>query len=306
MTFELTVLGSSSASPAYQRNPTSQLLNLHERFYLIDCGEGTQVQLMKYKLRFHRINHIFISHLHGDHYLGLMGLLSTLHLQGRTNELHLFCHKELEEIIELQLKVSETVLRFPLTYHFHKTEDGIVFQDDDISVETITLNHRIPCKGFVFREKAKLRNIAKEKIRNYKIPVSAFRALKNGKDFVDENGLVIKNEELTSEPKVPRSYAYCSDTMYDERILDKIKGVDLLYHESTFMHDMLERANETFHTTSLQAAQMAEKSNCKTLLIGHFSARYRDLNPLLEEAKAVFENSFLAIEGQKFTVEISG
>lgn len=303
MVFELTILGSSSATPAYQRNPAAQVLNIHERLFLIDCGEATQIQLTKFKVKFHRINHVFISHLHGDHYLGLMGLLSTLHLTGRTNELFLYCHQELKEVIDLELKISETQLRFPIRYHFFQEEDETIFEDDAICIKTIQLNHRIPCKGFIFLEKSGLRNLLRDKIVEYSIPVSAIPDIKKGNDFVTESGEKIKNNLLTSEPRIPRSYAYCSDTKYSKNIIPKIAGMDLLYHEATFLHDLLARAEETFHTTSLQAGQIAKEAKAVKLIIGHFSARYKDLNPLLEEARSVFSNAFLALEGEKYPVD---
>ncbi len=302
MKFEVTILGSSSASPAFNRNPTSQLLNYNERYYLIDCGEATQIQLNRYKLKSHRISHIFISHLHGDHYLGLMGLLSTLHLQGRVADLYLYCPAQLKEIIDLELKVSQSELRFKIVYRLYSENEEILLEDDQMLVSTILMNHRIPCRGFLFAEKKGRRSIDKERIAELDIPYTAFADLKSGKDYVMEDGSVLKNSELTIAPRAPRSFAYCSDTCYDENIIEKVRGVDLLYHESTFMHDLLPRAQETFHTTSLQAGQIAKKAEVKALLLGHFSARYKDLTPLLEEARTVFENTELGVEGKKFTI----
>ena len=303
MTFALTVLGSSSATPIYDRHPTSQLLNVREKLFLIDCGEGTQSQLMRYRIKFKRIKHIFISHLHGDHYLGLMGLLSTMHLQGRTTELHLYGQEDLMDIIEMQLRFSNTVLNYNLI--FHPTRYYIannIYEDEDIVVRTIILNHRIPCTGFLFKEKQKPRKLRINKIQHYNIPFKFYKDIKNGQDYSLPNGDVIKNDELTLPPRKPRSYAYCSDTIYDESIVENIKNVDLLYHEATFLHELAERAKATYHTTSLQAAQIAEKAGAKKLLIGHFSARYKDLSPLLEEAKTVFSNTELALEGKTFEV----
>jgi ribonuclease Z len=303
MNFEVTILGSSSATPIFQRHPTAQVLVIRERFFLIDCGEGTQSQLLKYKIRLSKIGHIFISHLHGDHYLGLVGLLSTMHLQGRTTELHLYGQPDLMDIIEMQLRLSQTRLRYQLVFHpVRQFAATIIFEDDDILVKTIILNHRIPCVGFVFREKPKPRKLIINKLQQYNIPFSYYGLLKEGQDFESENGKIIANSELTVSSQPPRSYAFCSDTIYDESIIDDIKGVDLLYHESTFLHDMLERAQTTFHTTSLQAATIAKKARVGKLLLGHFSARYKDLYPLLAEARSVFSNSELALEGSKFSV----
>ncbi len=304
MTFEITILGSSSATPIYQRHPTAQVLNIHERFFLVDCGEGTLIQMNRFRIKFHRINHIFISHLHGDHYLGLMGLLSTMHLQGRTIPLHLYAPNDLQQIIDIQLRYSQTVLRYELIFHpVNSSSSELIFEDDDVEVSTIILNHRIPCTGFLFCEKQRHRKLIKEKLLEMNIPVSVYQDLKNGKDYVDEKGKRFLNAELTNDPRLPRSYAFCSDTLYNELIIPQIKEIDLLYHEATFMNDKLERAAETFHTTAAQAATIAGKANVKRLIIGHFSARYKDLYPLLEEAKAVFENTTLALEGDRFVIE---
>jgi len=304
MTFEITILGSSSATPIYQRHPTAQVINIHERFFLVDCGEGTLIQMNRFRIKFHRINHIFISHLHGDHYLGLMGLISTMHLQGRTTPLHLYAPKDLKEIIDIQLLYSQTDLRYELEFHpVDPASTNSIYQDDDIEIRTIPLNHRIACTGFLFREKQKQRKLLKEKLQEYHVPVSAYPGIKNGNDYTDENGKVIPNKILTSDPRVPRSYAFCSDTLYNEKIIPQVRGIDLLYHEATFMDDMTERASQTFHTTAAQAGAIATKAEVKRLLVGHFSARYKNLYPLLEEAKAVFANTSLAQEGDRFTIE---
>ncbi|MDP1747515.1 MAG: ribonuclease Z [Bacteroidota bacterium] len=302
--FELTILGCSSATPTSTRNPTAQLLNIAERFFLIDCGEATQIQLRKFKLKFQRINHIFISHLHGDHYLGLIGLLSSMHLLGRTVDLQLYCPPELEEIIEVQFKHSQTYLRYKIVYHHHKyIANDLIFEDNKVEVRTILLNHRIPCCGFLFTEKPLLANISKEIIQKYHIPVEQILAIKGGADFITTEGELIPNCNLVSNKIKPRSYAYCSDTCYDERIIEIIKGVDLLYHEATFLNEMLPRAKETFHSTALQAATIAQKAEVHQLMIGHYSARYRDLQPLLDEAQTVFSNTILSIEGKSTVVE---
>lgn len=303
MKFELTILGSSSATPTSNRHPTSQILNIRDRFYLLDCGEGTQMQLIRYRIKYHRISHIFISHLHGDHYFGLMGLLSTMHLQGRTNELHIYGHPELMDIIELQLRLSQTVLRYNLIFHPFKHFTGaVIHEDDNILVRSVVLNHRIPCNGFIFVEKKMQRKIIMDKIMEHQVPVSALPNIKLGNDYVGENGRLIPNDELTNPSASPRSYAFISDTKYDEYLVDDIKGVDLLYHEATFMHDLQDRASATFHSTGLQAGMLARKAGVGKLVIGHFSARYRDLNPLLDEARTEFANTELAIEGNVFEI----
>jgi ribonuclease Z len=303
MPFELTILGSSSATPTYNRHPTAQVLNIRERFFLIDCGEGTQSQLVRYKIKYNRISHVFISHLHGDHYLGLMGLLSTMHLQGRNNELHLYGQQELMDIIELQLRLSQTVLRYNLIFHPVKSYSGtILLEDEDLTVTSISLNHRIPCTGFLFREKPKPRKLLINKMKQYNIPFKYYAGIKNGENYEDDFGKIIPNNELTMSAGRPRSYAFCSDTIYQEHLADEVKEVDLLYHESTFLHDLVDRAKATFHSTSIEAAMIASKANVDRLLIGHFSARYKDLTPLLDEARSVFRKTELALEGRKFVV----
>lgn len=303
MRFEVTILGSSSATPIYNRNPTSQVLNINERLYLVDCGEGTQQQMLRFDIRGSRIDHIFISHLHGDHYLGLIGFLSSLHLNGRKKPLRLFGPPHLMEIIELQFKYSETVLQYEI--FFYPTDPKspkLILENEDVTVETIPLDHRIDCTGFLFREKKRLRKLVKEEIERIGVPVEYFTALKKGKDYTDNQGKVYPNDMLTIDSAEPRAYAYCSDTKYNESYFEQIKNADLLYHEATFMHNMLDRANETHHTTALQAAEIAIKVNAKKLLIGHFSARYKTLDELLAEAQNVFSETALAIEGRTFLV----
>lgn len=295
--FELTILGCSSATPTSTRNPTAQLLNIAERFFLIDCGEATQIQLRKFKLKFQRINHIFISHLHGDHYLGLIGLLSSMHLMGRTIEMHIYCPAELQEIIEIQFKHSQTFLNYKIVYHPHQYIQGeLIFEDDRVEVRTVVLNHRIPCSGFVFSEKQVPPSVTKETIEKYDLSIEEIIAIKGGADFTYE-GQTIENSKLVKRYK-PRKYAYASDTCYDERIIPYIQGADLLYHEATFLHDLLPRAKETFHTTALQAGLIAQKAQVGKLMLGHFSARYKDLQPLLEEAQSNFINTVIASEGE--------
>ncbi len=303
MRFEVTILGSSSATPIFNRNPSAQLLNINERYFLIDCGEGTQQQLIRNGLKAQRIEHIFISHLHGDHYLGLVGLLSSLHLNGRTRPIYIYAPKELREILEIQFRYSETELRYPIVFRNTQVErPEQIFENPDILVESFVLEHRIPCTGFRFTQKKRLRKIIKEKVEELNIPVNLIPAIKRGAGFTAPNGRVYSSEELTTEPDVPKSYAYCSDTICNWAYIDHIKDVDTLYHEATFTHDMLERAKDTYHTTALQAGEIAVRANVKQLLLGHFSARYRELEPLLAESQSVFPNSKLAIEGHTFTI----
>ncbi|HEY1038075.1 MAG TPA: ribonuclease Z [Bacteroidia bacterium] len=301
--FEVTILGTGSASPTTKRNPTAQLLNASERFFLIDCGEGTQVQLRKYKLSMHRIDHIFISHLHGDHYLGLLGLLQSLHLLGRKNPINLYCFPELKEIIELQNKYSQTVLNYEIRYVFTDPKTPqLVFEDNKIEIRTFPLQHRIPCCGFLFREKVTAYRILKEALDKYKVSTAEINKLRQGINAINEEGEEIDFKLLTREPDPVRSYAFCSDTAFDEGIIEYIKGADLLYHESTFLKDMRDRARATFHSTAEDAAIIAKKAEVKALLLGHFSARYDDASPFLAEAKPIFGNTFLSNEGEKFQI----
>ena len=304
MKFELTILGCGSAAPTTRFNPSAQVLNVNDHLFLIDCGEGTQMQMRKYKIHFQKIDHIFISHLHGDHVFGLMGYLATQHLLGRTKELFLYAPEAIEQVIQTQLKASETYLRFslkivPLT----GKESEIILDNKIVTVCTIPLKHRIYCNGFLFKEKERPRNIIKEKIEEFNIPVHKINAIKNGEDFTAENGMVIPNHLLTKAPSPPRSYAYCSDTAYSEKIVEIIGNVNLLYHESTFIEADAARAKETLHSTAKQAAEIAKKSDAHKLLLGHFSARYRDFDLFLDEAKTVFENTALCFDGATFEVD---
>ncbi len=303
MIFKVTILGSNSAIPTIKRNPTSQLVNHNERLYLIDCAEGTQIQLRKYRIRIQRIAHIFISHLHGDHFFGLIGLISSMHLLGRKKELHVYGPPQLEKIINIQLEASQTELVFPM--YFHPLDQEIsqkIFENERLEVHTIPLNHRIPTTGFLFKEKISKRKLKKEVINELDIPVDQFVKIKEGADFKDSNGKVYKNEMLTDDPPAPRSYAYCSDTSYHEPIIPIIANVDLLYHETTFMQDKADAAAEKFHATTTEAATIAKKANVKKLIIGHFSTRYDDPNLLLKETREVFSNTELASEGKSFLV----
>lgn len=298
MTFRVQILGSNSAIPTPERNPSAQLLNFNENFFLIDCAEGTQLQLRKFRAKFQRINHIFISHLHGDHYLGLLGLIFTYHLLDRRKELHIYSNPELFDIIDATLRVGNTTLGYPLITHPLETGvSEIIFDSGKLEVQTVPLNHRIPTWGFIFREKNVPLKIRKDMLDRYKIPFHEISLIKNGLDYVMENGDVINNEDLTFPSHKPGSYAYISDTIYDESVIPFIFNVDVLYHETTFLNDMAVQAHEKFHTTAPEAALIAKKAKAGKLLMGHFSARYDDLTLFLEEARAVFENSHLTADG---------
>jgi len=304
MPFELTILGSNSAVPTNQRKPTAQLLNVAGRFFLIDCGEGTQLQLRKYKIKMQNIQHIFISHMHGDHYFGLIGYISTMHLLGREKELHVYGPAELKEIIYLQLSASKTELCYPLFFHeFGFDSPELLMENNDITVHTIPLLHSLPCCGFIFREKSTSRRMRKEKIIEYDIPLDKVLDIKKGADYITKDGQLIPHLELTRPAQIPRSFAYCSDTSYYKNIISQIKGVDILYHEATFMNDLQERAKQTMHSTTIDAATIAQKANVKCLIVGHYSQRYYDLTPLLEEVQTLFPDTLLAIEGQTHKVE---
>jgi ribonuclease Z len=304
MSLKLTILGCGSATPTIDRNPTAQVLQVLERFFLIDCGEGTQLQLRKNKIRPRHFDHIFISHLHGDHYLGLFGLLSSLHLYNRNKPMHVFCPSQLKEIIELQLKASDTRLTYELIFHELAGKDvRLLLETNEATVYSFPMNHRIPCWGFKFVEKQRPRSIKREKISEYNIPFVKIDDIRNGADFTTEKGKIISNEELTFPARETRTYAYCSDTIYDESIIPFIKGVDLLYHESTFAHELIEKATNRYHSTALQAATIATKAEVKKLIIGHYSSRYGDITHLLNEARAVFKNTIAASDN--LVIEIS-
>ncbi|UXP33959.1 ribonuclease Z [Reichenbachiella agarivorans] len=304
MPFSVIILGSNASVPAHNRNQTSQLLTMMQIPFLIDCGEGTQLQLKKNKVKAQKIDHIFISHLHGDHYYGLIGLISSLHLYGRKKDLNIYGPPGLKEIISINLKHSQTHLNYQINLtEWEYGRHQLLFENQNLTVHSFPLNHRIPCSGFVFRERPKKRRIDKRRL-TFDLPPSKIIQLKNGEDIFDERTKIsYQNDELTLPPAESRSYAFCSDTKYDENILPYIKNVDILYHEATFMEDMKERAAQTFHSTTLDAATIALKAEVKRLLIGHFSTRYKELLPMLAESKSIFENTELALEGHEYKEE---
>lgn len=299
--FGVTILGNNSAVPAYDRHPTAQIVTLHEELFLIDCGEGTQMQMTKYKIRRSKINHIFISHLHGDHYFGLIGLITSMGLLGRENDLHIYAPSTLKEIIDLQFKVADTKLPFAL--HFHPLEkEGLIVEGKRFTVECFSTQHRIECWGFIIREKKHVRKIDKEKALQFNIPAVYYSHLKNGADYETKDGEIIKNEWVTLPNAKPRSYAFCADTIYDEQLAAIIQNATLVYHETTFLKDMNDRATARFHSTTHQAANIAIKANAQKLLIGHFSSKYENLDQFLSEAQEIFPNTDLAIEGVTFRI----
>lgn len=303
MQFDLTILGSNGAIPAYDRHPSSQIINYNGNHFLIDCGEGTQFRMNKFGIKRGKLDNIFISHLHGDHYFGLIGLLTSFNLNWRETPLHIHGPAGLEEIMNVHFKHSQTQLKFQIHYHhLSSDEPRLIYEDESLQVETIILKHRLPTTGFLFKEKKGLRKILPEKIQEYNIPHHLITDIKKGADFTDEKGHLIPNAELTADPHQPRRYAYCSDTVYTESYIEQLKGVDLLYHEATFIDEHTARAAETFHTTSKQAATIAKLARAKKLVIGHFSARYENLEPLLSQAKEVFPETYLAHEGTVFQI----
>ena len=292
----VTILGNNSAVPAYNRHPTSQVIQTQDHKFLVDCGEGTQMQMMAYKIKPGKINNIFISHLHGDHYFGLVGLLTTMGLNNRKHELNIYSPEFLEDIIKLQFKIADAHVQFPIRFHTLNKEE-IIFEDKKVAIECFRVNHRIECWGFLFREKKNYRKLDQQKITKYNIPTSCYEDLQEGKDYVAATNEVIKNELLTIPGAHANSYAYCADTGYFEPIIEKISGVDLLYHESTYLHALEQKALSRFHSTSKQAATIAKKANAKKLLLGHFSSMYDNIDNFRIEACEIFENTECALEG---------
>ncbi len=305
--FEVTVLGANSAIPAFGRHPSAQIVNVHDKFYLVDCGEGTQMRMKEYDIKPARIEAIFISHLHGDHFFGLMGLLTSYHLLGRPSPLHIYGPKRLKEVIDLTLDVSETG-DFSYELNFHPIDEesrngsSLIFENEELQVFTLPLNHSIDTTGFIFKEKQEGRKMKGDKLKEYNISYDDIPDLRAGKDVKGKGGTVIANETLTEPPPPPRQYVYCSDTCYHPPIIENIKDADLLYHEATFSRSERERAAYTLHSTPEDAATLAKKANVRQLMIGHYSAKYRQLDSLLEEAQSIFENTILAREGETVTI----
>jgi ribonuclease Z len=298
MNFEVTILGCGAATPTARHNPSAQVVNVHDKLFLIDCGEGTQMRLREEKFRVQRINHIFISHLHGDHCLGLVGLICSQHLLGRKGPLHLYGPPDLKEWIELSLKVSQTYLDFPLEFHANSFDGkNLIMEDKSIEVYSFPLKHRIECCGYQFVEKPRLPRIEKSSILEFDLQPSHIIALKHNQEVTLSNGTVLTPEQVCIDVAPVRSYSYCSDTMYWETLIPSIKGSNLLYHESTFLESEKERAKTTFHSTAKQAARIAAQAEVKQLLLGHFSSRYGDERQFVEEASEFFKNCTVAFEG---------
>jgi len=298
----ITLLGISAAIPTKTRHVSSQVVNCNNNYYLIDCGEGTQIQLISLGIKYHKIDNIFISHLHGDHFFGLIGLISTYHLLGREKPLHIYSPKPLEEIIRSQLEITHTSLKFKLIFHFLKGDKSMkIFDNNELTVFSFPLVHRVPTYGFRFVQKPVSRNISKSFVEKYNPSISEILEIKNGEDFIDKSGNIIENKSITIDPPKPLSYAYCSDTKYDKSLASYVKNVDLLYHEATFDNSMEVKAREKFHSTAGQAARTAHDANVRKLILGHFSGRNEDLTILLDEAKEVFCETIIGEEGVSYS-----
>lgn len=304
MSLELTILGCHSATPRVNAHPTAQYLEINSRHFLIDCGEGTQRQMRKYKVSFSKINHIFISHLHGDHFFGLIGLISTFGILNREKELHIYGPKGIKEVINLQLKYSKSYVKYDLIFHeLNSKESEIIFEDEKVKIRTIPLHHRIYTNGFFFKEKEKPRKLNKPSIKKFQeIEICDYNNLKAGKDFKLSSNEIIKNSLLTLEPEDSKSYAYCSDTSYKPDIIEIIKESDLLYHEATFLADKEYLAKKTRHSTAEQAALIAKKANVKKLILGHYSSRYKDISLFKKEAEEIFKDVILAESGKVISI----
>ncbi|MBJ6369828.1 ribonuclease Z [Snuella sedimenti] len=298
---KLSILGCYSATPRALTNTTSQVLEMNNHMFLIDCGEGTQVQLRKHKIKFNRIKHIFISHLHGDHFFGLVGLISTFRLLTREADLHIYGPKGIKEIVTLQMKLADSWTNYKLIFHeLSSNESQLIFEDDSVEVYTIPLDHRVYTNGYLFKEKPGERKLDVKAAEQANINVAYYRKLKQGFDVVNEDGVLIDNEKVTSPPEPTMSYAFCSDTAYKEDIVPIIKNVDVLYHESTFLEKHADLAPKTKHSTAKQAATIAKKANAGMLLLGHYSTRYDSLEAFKEEAREVFEFVTLCDDGKTF------
>ncbi|MFY0254809.1 ribonuclease Z [Chitinophaga sp. 30R24] len=301
--FAVTILGNNSAIPTLDRHPTAQIVTCNEQLLLIDCGEGTQLQIARYKIRRSKLRYIFISHLHGDHYFGLIGLLNTLSLMGRTEPLSVYGPEELGQIIQLQLDCSATELKFQLSFiPLQPGYSGVILEDKDLQVGCFPTEHRITCFGFSIQLQKKKRRLIAEQARAYEIPAAYLSKLQDGADYLRKDGVLVKNDWVTLPPCPGKRYVYCADTIYDTNLIPWLRNADMMYHETTYLHALQERAAERYHSTSIQAASLAAAANVKKLLIGHFSSKYTALQPFLDEAQPVFSNTAIAEEGVTYIV----
>lgn len=298
---KLTVLGSGSAMPTPERYHSAQLLEMRNKQFLIDCGEGTQNRMIQFGVRANRLNHIFISHLHGDHCFGLMGLISTLGMLGRTADIEIHAQPDLEPLLRPQIDYFCGEFPFQVKFHpFSPYQSAVIYDDRSVTVKTIPLKHRAPSVGFLFEEKPMERHLIRSMVEAYEIPLRLLKGIKSGDDYVAPDGELVSNERLTTPPTLPRKFAYCSDTAYSEKIVELIRGVDCLYHETTFLSEDVVRAKQTLHSTAAQAATLAKMAEVGQLIIGHYSARYQQITPFLEEARAIFPNTVGAMDGARF------
>lgn len=306
MTFKVFIFGCGAATPTLHHHPSAQVVNLHDKLFMVDCGEGTQLQCRKFGFGFQRITAVFISHLHGDHYLGLIGLMSSMHLLGRKQKLKVFGPPALEQLIQINLDLSSTQLSYEVEFTATRDDDKhLIYEDHTLMVYSLPLKHRIFCTGYLFEEKQRPLKVSKQAIEEYQLMPSQILLLKKGLDVVLDNGATLKNSEVCTIPPAPRRYAYCSDTAFLPELVERIQKVDLLYHESTFLESELARAEQTFHSTAGQAAEIARRAGVKQLLLGHFSSRYRDESKFLEEASVIFPHVQLADEGLVVDVPVS-
>ena len=301
--FTVTVLGNGSAVPTSFQNPTAQLVTHGGKRFLVDCGEGTQMRMIDFKTGHRHIDHIFISHLHGDHFFGLIGLVNTLHLYGRKQPLDIYAPEALKKVIDIQLEASKSNLSYPFRFHFlGQNFETPLYENRNLEIFHFPLKHRIETYGFIFKEKMGERKLKRSFVTEFNPSIEQMHGVKSGLDYETEDGRHIPNHDITNAPNPPRSYAYCSDTAYSEKIVPFIKNVNLLYHEATFDNEQEQKAIEKFHSTAAQAALIAKKANVGTLMLGHYSARFRNRDHLLSEAKAVFPNTILSEEGETYEV----
>lgn len=301
--FAVTILGNNSAIPTLTRHPTAQIVTCNDQLLLVDCGEGTQIQMAKYGIRRSKLRYIFISHLHGDHYFGLIGLLNTLSLMGRTEPLSVYAPPELEQIIQLQLDCSATVLKFELSFvPLQPGYSGLILEDRELQVRCFPTQHRISCFGFSFEWRKRKRKLLPDQARAYEIPAAYYSKLQDGADYQRKDGSIVKNDWVTLPPPAGKRYVYCADTIYDTGLLPWLQGADMIYHETTYLHDLQERAAERYHSTSVQAASLAAAAGARKLLIGHFSSKYTELQPFLEESRPVFAATEIAEEGVTYLI----
>ena len=301
--FAVTILGNNSALPTLERHPTAQIVTYNDQLILVDCGEGTQTQFARYKIRRSRLRYVFISHLHGDHYFGLIGLINSLSLLGRQDPLTVFGPPELEAILQLQLQCSGTILQFELQFvPLLEENQGVLLEDKDLKVSFFPTRHRIPCYGFVFEMQKRRRKIIPDQTKAYEIPAAYFSKLQQGDDYQRKDGLLVKNDWVTLPPPKGKKYVYFADTSFSEDLIPFAQDADLVYHETTYLHNLAERAAERFHSTTVEAATLALKANAHRLIVGHFSSKYTDLTPFEAECREVFPNSDLALEGVSYII----